>query len=237
MSNENLIKTLVETIMKDERFVALLQNTKSAQAVSGDKTLYLIEESTDCSLIPGFPAQSVFCQEHQEGAQGYLSCQQIDVAGFSQLVLVNPSYNLICKLAMGIADEPIAMILQKRMAMMDGQLSISSMKHVEEIRNPVFGQYIQKQLGVMQSFGFHVGKTAMKAPTGMPPVVPMLKQEPPIQPEGNLLWSKRALTEKDMLGIEKNGAITVAAKCIVTSLASDMARRRGIKIYREGETQ
>lgn len=229
MSNENLIKTLVETIMKDERFVALMQNTHAEQPVLSSKKLYLIEDPNDISLVPGFPGQPVFCQAHRDGEQGYLDFRQIENAGFEHFILVNPSYNLICKLATGIADEPIARILQSRMALMDGQLSIQALHRVEAIKNPVFGQYIHKQLSVLQSFGFLVSKMTM--------ALTMEKQGTATISSGNLFWSKRALTEKDIFGIEKNGAITVTAKCIVTSLAVDMARRRGIKIFREGETQ
>jgi hypothetical protein len=229
MSNENLIKTLVETIMNDERFVSLLQNMQTVQPVSGCKTLYLIEKSADCSLVSGFPGQPVFCQEQADSAQGYIDYQQVEKSGFEQLILLNPSFNLICKLAMGIADEPIAMILQKRMAKMDGQLTITSLKNVEEIKNPVFGQFIRKQLDVLQNFGFQISMSTT--------AMPISKQETPSMPSGNLRWYKKALTEKDMFGIEKNGIITVDEKCIVTSLATDMARRRGIKINREGDTQ
>ena len=231
MSNENLIKTLVEAIMKDERFLSLIQNMGQPGFVSGKKTVYLIEKSKDTSLVSGFPSQPTFCQEFLHGDENYLSENQMMEGKFQHFVLVNPSINLICKLAQGIADEPIAAFLQQRMVHMDGVLSIESMLAVKDIKNPAVGQHVEKQLTILKSYGFSMGEDLSSCPQMD------VKQAKIFDSPGTLVWSKRALTEKDMLGIEKNGMITVPPKCIVTSLASDMARRRGIKIYREGETQ
>ena len=53
----------------------------------------------------------------------------------------------------------------------------------------------------------------------------------------SITWQYKALTERDLLDIEKGSAVTVGRKCIVTSLAVDMARRKSIQICREGEVR
>lgn len=228
MSNENLVRTLVEAILKDERFVDLMRSTSGERLIPNDNTLYLIEKPVDAAYIPNGSNQTIFCQQQAAVKAEFVEFDRIEGSAFEQVILVNPSFNLICKLALGIADEPIASFLQRRMASSEGKLRIVSLKNVEDIKNAAFGQHIRKQLNVLQSFGFQIEQ----GPFSNHP-----SQAQHAAAAGSLLWSKRALTEKDMLGIEKNGSITVGPKCIVTSLAADMARRRGIKIYREGDTQ
>jgi hypothetical protein len=98
------------------------------------------------------------------------------------------------------------------------------------IGTEMFLDYIDK----IRSYGIKVSDDGVQAAeSDFPTAVKTRKACPEMA--NTVIWQYKALTERDLLDIEKGSIVNVGRKCIVTSLAVDAARRKSIQICREGE--
>lgn len=208
---QEIIAALVKLIMTDPRFLELMKGEPQKEK----EDLILIEKKETYDKLPQDCKAAVYCQEFCQGNHGFLSYEEAVNGKWKNLKLYNPSFNFIAKLALGLADEPILKLFQNQLLEGKGNLELIHVSNLSEIKSVSYRNLFLAYLETIKSFGIKVSGAADFRDTR--------------------LWEKRALTEKDLLNMEPGIVITVDSKCIVTSLAADLAGRKGIQICRKGE--
>jgi hypothetical protein len=127
---------------------------------------------------------------------------------------------VIAKLALGIADEPLLKIVQQKLTEGAENIEILRLCNLTKIRQDSYKKLFLGYIDKIRSFGICISDEVVRSETA-----------------NTVTWQYKALTERDLLDIEKDSVITVGKKCIVTSLAVDAARRKSIQICREGEVR
>jgi hypothetical protein len=230
MEQEKLA-ALVKLIMSDPRIMALIENR-----VCECGELTLIETRDLFESLPFEWRSNVFCQELPEGGSGLISCDAALKGDWKQIRFYQPSLNAVAKLAVGIADEPALKLIQDRFAAGADNVELVRLSSVAGIKAEAYRKLFIAHLEKIRSFGAKVSEDGFTAvDRDFPTAVKTRKVCP--ETGSAIVWQYKALTEKDLLDIDKGSILTVGRKCIVTSLAVDMARRKSIQICREGEVK
>lgn len=214
---QDKLAALVKMIMADPRIMALIQN-------EGKKTdcrdLTLIETKDIFETLPLEQRANVCCQELPGGGDGLLSLDSAAQGEWNRIRIYQPSLNVIAKLALGIADEPLLKVIQQKL--MEGAVNIEILRlcNLSKIRQDSYKKLFLGYIDKIRSFGITVSDDGVQAAEGAP-----------------VTWQHKALTERDLLDIGKGSVVNVGRKCIVTSLAVDAARKKSIQICREGEVR
>jgi hypothetical protein len=231
MDQEKLAE-LVRLIMADPRLMELI-NGPAKQ--SGDLTL--IESRAVYDSLPLEWRSNVFCQELRDGSDGFLSYDATAAGQWKQIRVYQPSLNFIAKLATGVADEPILQLLQERISEGTDSIELARLCSLSKIKSDSYRRLFNGHLETIRSFGVLVDAGIPVQADGK---LDKAGGNPAtICPETgtSILWQYKALTEKDLLDMKKGTVLKVGKKCIVTSLAADMVKRKSIQICREGEVK
>ena len=213
------IAALVKMIMADKRIMDLIKNG-SCDGTSQGCDLTLIETKDLFETLPYEWRGNVYCQERPDGGDGFISNEAATQREWNKIRVYQPSLNAIAKLALGIADEPLLKIIQQKLIEGGENIELLRLCNLSKIKADSYKKLFLGYVEKIKSFGIMInenGITAVKADEG--------------------IWQYKALTERDLLDIEKGTILTVGRKCIVTSLAVDAARRKSIQICREGEVK
>lgn len=230
MEQEKLA-ALVKMIMADPRIMALIGGSTAESGV-----LTLIETMERYESLPVEWKGNVFCQEQPEGGSGTICFEAAGKGSWKQVRIYQPSLNFIAKAASGIADEPVLVLLQDLIVAGPGTLELCDLCSVAGIKPEPYKKLFLRHLDTIRSFGIRICEGAASAAARELPAA-TAGQNTCSEPAGTILWQWKALTEKDLLDIEKGSVLSVGRKCIVTSLAVDMAKRKSIQICREGEVK
>jgi hypothetical protein len=241
MDQEKLAE-LVKLIMADKRIMELIVNKAEENC-----DLTLIETKDRYDTLPLQWRENVYCQELRDGGSGFLSFDSANDKEWKKIRVYQPSLNAVAKLAVGIADETIPMLVQNRLAQGADHIELLRLCSVAEIKSEPYKKLFLGYLEKIRSYGIKVEEDGVQ--TGENRVQAggdrVQTGESGCNSSGNpwtgagntLDWQYRALTERDLLDVEKGTVVTVGRKCIVTSLAVDQARRKSIQICREGEVK
>jgi hypothetical protein len=254
MDQEKLAE-LIRMVLSDRRIQELIRSSleldgAACQAGKVRRELVLLEARSDFeNLLPEakadldgmLPAWKTYvcCQDLPEGGGAFISLDQAVKEEWEKIRIYRPSLNLIAKLAAGIADEPVLKLIQEKLVEGSKDVELVCFDQIQRIKAEAYRKLFLGHIERIKSFGIKVvescgsdtdggfagtglGKTA-SAQSGE------LKQGP-----AWINWQYKALTERDLLDVEKGAALKIGRKCIVTSLAADMARRKSIRICREG---
>lgn len=256
MEQEKLT-ALIYKILTDPRIQELLSSgmaTDDGPGSSGSTTVpYILNVAeTKAALVQVPPVWngSRYCQESPDGCTGghdALSLEKAAAGSWDLIRVHQPSLNFIAKLATGVADEPLLKLIQQKLAAGSCQIELTELYCVEAIESAPYRKLFENHLVTLRSFGISVQSRSSQmvtvasvpmmngvvAPTAMQPGTKLGLTSSPAP----VLWTYKALTERDLLDIEKGIVLIIGRKCIVTSLAADMARRKSIRICREGEGQ
>lgn len=215
MEQEKLA-ALVKLIMADKRIMDMIR-TVSRDGTSQDCGLTLIETQDLYDCLPLEWRGNVYCQEAQEGADGLMNYDAAYHGTWKQIRIYQPSWNVIAKLALGIADEAILRFVQDRLMEGYEEIELTHLCHLTKVKSDTYRKLFAGYLDKIKSFGIKINDVGAQetAHAG--------------------IWQYKALTERDLRDMEKGTVLTVGRKCIVTSLAVDMARRKSIRICREGD--
>ena len=219
------------------------------------------ETSAAMNQLPPMWNENRYCQESPDGCSGghnTLSSEQAAAGSWDLIRVYQPSLSFIAKLATGVADEPLLKLIQQKLAAGSCRIELAELSNIEAIGSAPYRKLFEGYLATLRSFGVSVeekvqtvkGFSSVQQPAGVS-VQSGTPQEIAVSgrrldkttvlasaPAPALgLWPYKALTERDLLDIEKGTVLTIGRKCIVTSLAVDMARRKSIGICREGEGQ
>lgn len=231
MDQEKLAE-LVRLIMADPRLMELINGPEKQ---SGD--LILIETRALYDSLPLEWRSNVFCQELRDGSEGFLAYDAAAAGQWKQIRVYQPSLNFIAKLATGVADEPILQLLQERISEGTDPIELVRLCSLSKIKSDSYRKLFNGHLDTIRSFGVLVS-TGMTAQNDGKPGKTGGNPESICPETGtSILWQYKALTEKDLLDMEKGTILKVGKRCIVTSLAADMAGRKSIQICREGEVK
>ena len=228
MEQEKLTE-LIKIIMADKRILDMIRNS-----INDKCDLIMIETNADFECLPIDCRENVFCQEQQNGSNGFLSYADAVERQWKQIRIFQPSLNLIAKLALGIADEPILKIVQGRLMEGSDQIEVVQLSAFAKVKAENYKKLFLGYLEKIKSFGIKVEDRGSSDNGNRSPAA-VIYNENPAENAVTSLWQYKALTERDLRDIEKGTVLTVGKKCIVTSLAVDMARRKSIQICREGE--
>jgi hypothetical protein len=232
MEQDNLA-ALVKMIMADPRIMALIRNDGK---MTDCCDLTLIETKDIFETLPFEWRANVCCQELPGGGDGLLSFDSAAQREWNRIRIYQPSLNVIAKLAMGIADEPLLKVVQQKLAEGADNIEILRLCNLSKIRQDSYKKLFLGYIDKIRGFGVIVSDDGVEAAGGdFPTAVKTRKAGSSIA--DTVTWQYKALTERDLLDIEKGSVVTVGKKCIVTSLAVDAARRKSIQICREGEVR
>ena len=229
MEQDNLA-ALVKLIMADKRIQDLIRDGAGGYGGADlSKDLTLIETRDTFENLPFDWRVNVYCQERPDGGDGFLSCDAASRGEWSKLRIYQPSLNFIAKLALGIADEPLLKIVQQKLAGGAGNIELLRLSNLSRVKPESYRKLFLDHLDRIRSYGINVSddrtQSAEKAPV------------PCAEVANAVDWQYKALTERNLQDICKGSVVTIGRKCIVTSLATDMARRKSIRICREGEVK
>lgn len=240
MEQEKLA-ALIQKVLTDPRILALLRNSIGDGGSAGisksgadPSVLNAAETRNALDQMPPLWNGSRYCQELPDGSHGSsdtLSSEWAAERCWDVIRVYQPSLNFIAKLATGVADEPLLRLIQQRLAAGGCRIELTELSNVENIGSASYRKLFEGHLVTLRSFGILVQSGSSQAMT-----VTGTKTGLTVSPVPGL-WTYKALTERDLLDIEKGTVLTIGRKCIVTSLAADMARRKSIRICREGEGQ
>jgi hypothetical protein len=230
MEQDNLA-ALVKLIMADKRIMDLIKNGTGECC-----DLTLIETKDIFETLPFEWRGSVYCQERPDGGDGLLSYDAAAQGEWKTVRVYQPSLNVIAKLALGIADEPLLKIVQQKL--MEGAENIELLRlcNLSRIKADSYKKLFLGYIDKIKSYGVKVNDDGFTAAPGDFPTAVKTRKACTEKADAGI-WQYKALTERDLLDVEKGTVITVGRKCIVTSLAVDMARRKSIQICREGEVK
>lgn len=234
MEQEKLA-ALVKLIMADKRIMDLIKNG-SCDGTSQGCDLTLIETKDIFETLPFEWRGNVYCQERPDGGDGILSYEATVQREWNQIRVYQPSLNAIAKLALGIADEPLLAIVQQKLMEGGENIELLRLCNLSKIKSDSYKKLFLGYIEKIKSYGIKISDDGITAAPGdFPTAVKTRKANAEKAATG--IWQYKALTERDLLDIEKGTSLTVGKKCIVTSLAVDMARRKSIQICREGEVK
>ncbi|HML36199.1 MAG TPA: hypothetical protein PKA19_02075 [Bacillota bacterium] len=243
MEQDNLA-ALVKLIMADKRIQDLIRNGAGGYGGADlSKDLTLIETRDTFENLPFDWRVNVYCQERPDGGDGFLSCDAASRGEWSKLRIYQPSLNFIAKLALGIADEPLLKIVQQKLAGGAGSIELLRLSNLSRVRPESYRKLFLDHLDRIRSYGVKVSDDGMQSaerdcPKSDKDFSTAVKAPVPCAEVANAVdWQYKALTERDLQDICKGSVVTIGRKCIVTSLATDMARRKSIRICREGEVK
>lgn len=232
MEQDNLA-ALVRMIMADPRIMELIRN---GGKITDSCDLTLIETKDIFETLPFEWRANVCCQEFPGGGDGLLSFDSAAQREWSRIRIYQPSLNVVAKLAMGIADEPLLKIVQQKLTEGADNIEILRLCNLSKIKADSYKKLFLGYIERIRSFGISVSDDGVQAAEGDFPTAVKTRIASGSMAD-TVTWQYKALTERDLLDIEKGSTITVGKKCIVTSLAVDAARRRSIQICREGEVR
>lgn len=215
---QDKLAALVKLIMADKRIMELIKNG-SCDEMSQGCDLTLIETKDIFETLPFEWRGNVCCQELSDGGDGFLSYEAAAKREWSKIRVYQPSLNAIAKLALGIADEPLLKIVQQKLMEGGENIEIRRLSNLSKIKADSYKKLFLGYIEKIKSFGIKISDDGVQA----------------VVDAG--IWQYKALTERDLLDVEKGSIITVGKKCIVTSLAVDIARKKSIQICREGEVK
>lgn len=213
---QDKLEALVKIIMADKRIMELIKNV-SCDGTSHGCDLTLIETKDLFETLPFEWRGNVYCQERPDGGDGFISNEAAAQREWKKIRVYQPSLNAIAKLALGIADEPLLKIIQQKLIEGGENIELLRLCNLSKIKADSYKKLFLGYLEKIKSFGIMINENGITEAPG--------------------IWQYKALTERDLLDIEKGTILTVGRKCIVTSLAVDAARRKSIQICREGEVK
>jgi len=215
---------LIKLIMADPRIMELI---RSGAGETGDCCdLTLIETGDMLEHLPLEWRGHVYCQE-RDGSEGLLSYEKAVKPEWKQIRIYQPSLNFIAKLAQGIADEPILKIVQEKLVDGAENIQLVRLSSLSRIKADSYKKLFLGYTEKIRSFGIRMDDEGFSSAKAEGAVC--------VNKADSMVWQFKALTEKDLLDVEKGTVLTVGKKCIITSLAVDMAKRKSIRICREGE--
>lgn len=230
---QDKLAALVKMIMADKRIMDLIKNV-SCDGTSQGCDLTLIETKDIFETLPFEWRGNVYCQERPDGGDGFISKEAAAQREWNKIRVYQPSLNAIAKLALGIADEPLLKIVQQKIMEGAGNIELLRLCNLSKIKADSYKKLFLGYIEKIKSFGIMINENGITAVEGdFPTAVKTRKADTENADAG--IWQYKALTERDLLDIEKGTILTVGRKCIVTSLAVDAARRKSIQICREGE--
>lgn len=233
MEQDNL-SALVKLIMADPRIMALIRNeTGDSGGAILSCDLTLIETKDIFETLPFEWRENVFCQE-LPGGGGFLSFDAAAQREWNRIRIYQPSLNVVAKLALGVADEPLLKIVQQKLMEGAENLELLRLSNLSKIRQDPYKKLFLGYIDKIRSYGIKVSDDGVQAAEGDFPTA-VKTRKACTETANTVTWQYKALTERDLLDIEKCSVVTVGRKCIVTSLAVDAARRKSIQICREGE--
>ena len=230
--DQEKLAALVRLIMSDKRILDLIG--KGATQECADLTLI---ETKD--LLESLPFQwrgKVYCQEFRDGSDGLISYDEAVKGEWKQIRVYQPSLNLIAKLALGIADEQLLKVIQEKLMEGADNIELVRLCNLSKIKGDSYKKLFLGYVEKLKGFGIKINEDGFKATEADFPTAVKTRTNCAEQADTSI-WHYKALTEKDLLDIEKGTILTVGRKCIITSLAIDMARRKSIQICREGEVK
>ena len=198
--------------------------------------LTLIETKDIFETLPFEWRANVCCQDLPDGGDGLLSFDAAAKREWNRIRIYQPSLNVIAKLAMGIADEPLLKVVQQKLMEGMENIEILRLNDLSKIRQESYKKLFLGYLDKIRSFGICVSDDGVQTAEGDFPAAVKIRNACS-EIANTVTWQYKALTERDLLDIEKGSVITVGKKCIITSLAVDAAKRRSIQICREGEVR
>jgi len=230
MEQDNLA-ALVKLIMADPRIINLIRN-----GASDCCDLILIETKDIFETLPFEWRENVFCQELPDGGGGFLSCDAAARREWNRIRVYQPSLNVVAKLALGIADEPLLKVVQQKLMEGAENLELLRLSSLSKIKADSYKKLFLGYIDRIRSYGIKVSDDGVQAAEGDFPTAVKTRKASGSMAD-TVTWQYKALTERDLLDIEKGSVVTVGRKCIVTSLAADAAKRKSIRICREGEVK
>jgi hypothetical protein len=234
MEQDNLA-ALVKLIMADPRIRELIRNgAGGCDDLAACRDLTLIETEDLYQALPFEWRGSVFCQELPDGGEGFLSSGAALKGEWNKTRIYQPSLNLIAKLALGIADEPLPLIVQRMITAGICNIELLRLCNVAGIKAEPYKRLFLGYIDKIKSYGIEAGDDGAGTAAGDFPTAVKTRAACD-ETSKTVAWQYRALTERDLLDVEKGSVVNIGRKCIVTSLAVDMAKRKAIQICREGE--
>ena len=221
--DQEKLAALVKLIMADPRIMELIGSGKGKTDDCCDLTL--IETKDMLENLPFEWRAHVYCQERDAG--GFLSYEEAVKTEWKQIRIYQPSLNFIAKLALGIADEPILKMIQEKLIEGAENIQLVRLCNLSKIKAESYKRLFQGHLEKIKSFGIKIDDGGFSSAK--------VEGAACTDKADSMIWQYKALTERDLLDVEKGTVLTVGKKCIITSLAVDMARRKSIQICREGE--
>ncbi|HVI39935.1 MAG TPA: hypothetical protein VM577_04675 [Anaerovoracaceae bacterium] len=230
MEQENLA-ALVKLIMADKRIMDLIRNETGECC-----DLTLIETKDTFDTLPFKWRENVYCQELRDGGDGFLSYDKVSQREWKQIRVYQPSLNVIAKLALGIADELILKLVQEKLMEGADNIELVRLCNLSKVKADSYKKLFLGYIEKIKSYGIKINDDGFSAVEGDFPTAVKTRTSC-TEKTGTGSWQYKALTERDLLDVEKGTVLTVGKKCIITSLAVDMARRKSIQICREGEVK
>ena len=216
---------LIKLIMSDKRIMDLINHETSEICECCDLTL--IETKGIFESLPFEWREKVYCQEFRDGGEGFLSYDAAAKKEWKKIRVYQPSLNILAKLALGIADESLLSFIQEKLIEGAENIELVRLCNLSKVKSDSYKKLFLGYVEKIKSFGIKIddgGSSAVKTAGAAC-----------TEKKDANIWQYKALTERDLLDIEKGTILTVGKKCIITSLAVDMARRKSIQICREGE--
>jgi hypothetical protein len=230
---QDKLAALVKMIMADPRIMALIRNDGN---ITDCCDLTLIETKDIFETLPLDWRANVCCQELPDGGDGLLSLDSAVKREWNRIRIYQPSLNVIAKLALGIADEPLLKAVQQKLAEGAENIEIIRLCNLSKIRQDSYKKLFLGYIEKIRSFGISISDEVVQAAEGASPATVKTPKAGSSSAD-TVTWQYKALTERDLLDIGKGSVVNVGKKCIVTSLAVDAARKKSIQICREGEVR
>lgn len=232
---QDKLAALVKLIMADKRIMDLIKNG-TCDGTSEGCDLTLIETKDIFETLPFEWRGNVYCQELTGGGDGFLSYDAAAQRKWNKIRVYQPSLNAIAKLALGIADEPLLKIVQQTLMEGGEKIELRPLCNLTKIKAEPYKKLFLGYAEKIKSYGIKISDDGITAAEGDFPTAVKTRKACSEKADAGI-WQYKALTERDLLDVEKGTILTVGKKCIVTSLAVDMARRKSIQICREGEVK
>ena len=126
---QDKLAALVKLIMADPRIMALLKDE-----TGGSCDLTLIENKDIFETLPFEWRENVFCQELPGGGSGFISCDSAEKGEWNRIRVYQPSLNVVAKLALGIADEPLLRVVQQKLMEGAENLELLRLSNLSKIK-------------------------------------------------------------------------------------------------------
>ncbi len=166
----------------------------------------------------------------------------VDIADVEVVILYQLSIEALCKLSSGLCDTPYTRLAQR--AILSGKRIYVPTQEVELLQNntmpAAYRAMLQKKLELLEACGLRIcpqqtlvdailhggcAAASVDAPCACP--APAAGQAVRLE--------KRVVTERDILTMsaQKASALHVGARCILTALALECAKAKGISVVRD----